>query len=29
VFPDDNHSYTVNEAEYEKFVTMVAKRRQV
>ena len=28
-FPDDEHSYTVNEAEYEKFATMVAKRRQV
>src|SRR5262252_3554589 len=28
-FPDDDHSYTVNDAEYEKFVVMVAKRRQV
>jgi 3-methyl-2-oxobutanoate hydroxymethyltransferase len=28
-FPDDDHSYTVNEAEYEKFATMVEKRRQV
>ena len=28
-FPDDEHSYSVNEAEYEKFATMVAKRRQV
>ena len=28
-FPDDDHSYTVNEAEYEKFCAMVAKRRQV
>jgi 3-methyl-2-oxobutanoate hydroxymethyltransferase len=28
-FPDDEHSYTVNEAEYEKFASMVAKRRQV
>src|SRR3569832_553597 len=28
-FPDDDHSYTVNEAEYEKFATMVAKRRQI
>jgi 3-methyl-2-oxobutanoate hydroxymethyltransferase len=27
-FPDDEHSYTVSEAEYEKFATMVAKRRQ-
>ncbi|MGC2046221.1 MAG: 3-methyl-2-oxobutanoate hydroxymethyltransferase, partial [Pseudolabrys sp.] len=29
VFPDDEHSYTVNEAEYEKFAAMVAKRKQV
>ena len=28
-FPDDDHSYTVNEAEYEKFAAMVAKRTQV
>jgi 3-methyl-2-oxobutanoate hydroxymethyltransferase len=28
-FPDDEHSYTVNDAEYEKFASMVAKRRQV
>src|SRR2546429_1730561 len=28
-FPDNEHSYTVNEAEYEKFAAMVAKRRQV
>jgi 3-methyl-2-oxobutanoate hydroxymethyltransferase len=28
-FPDNDHSYTVNEAEYEKFAAMVAKRRQV
>ena len=28
-FPDDDHSYAVNEAEYEKFATMVAKRRQI
>src|SRR6202035_1728208 len=28
-FPDDDHSYTVNEAEYEKFAAMVAKRRQI
>src|SRR5947207_2764627 len=28
-FPDDEHSYTVNDAEYEKFAAMVAKRRQV
>lgn len=29
VFPDDDHSYGVNEVEYEKFATMVEKRRQV
>lgn len=29
VFPDDDHSYGVNEAEYEKFATMVEKRKQV
>ena len=28
-FPDDDHSYAVNEAEYEKFAAMVEKRRQV
>jgi 3-methyl-2-oxobutanoate hydroxymethyltransferase len=28
-FPDDEHSYTVNEAEYEKFAGMVQKRRHV
>ena len=28
-FPDDEHSYTVNEAEYDKFAAMVAKRRQI
>jgi len=28
-FPDDDHSYTVNEAQYEKFARMVAKRRQI
>ena len=28
-FPDDEHSYTVNESEYEKFAAMVAKRRQI
>ena len=27
-FPDDDHSYGVNEAEYEKFMTLVEKRRQ-
>jgi 3-methyl-2-oxobutanoate hydroxymethyltransferase len=29
VFPDDDHSYTVNEAEYEKFAAMVQKRKQL
>ncbi|MGB7939507.1 MAG: 3-methyl-2-oxobutanoate hydroxymethyltransferase [Pseudolabrys sp.] len=29
MFPDDDHSYTVNDAEYEKFVAMVAKRKQI
>ena len=28
-FPDDEHSYNVNEAEYEKFADLVAKRRQI
>ena len=28
-FPDDDHSYTVNEAEYEKFAALVTKRRQI
>ncbi len=28
-FPDDEHSYTVNDAEYEKFARLVAKRRQI
>jgi len=28
-FPDDEHSYSVNDAEYEKFAAMVAKRRQI
>src|SRR3954462_763997 len=28
-FPDDDHSYGVNETEYEKFSAMVAKRRQI
>lgn len=27
-FPDDEHSYSVNEAEYKKFAGMVAKRKQ-
>ena len=29
VFPDDDHSYGVDEAEYEKFAGMVEKRRQL
>jgi 3-methyl-2-oxobutanoate hydroxymethyltransferase len=28
-FPDDDHSYSVNEPEYEKFAAMVRKRRQI
>src|SRR6476620_9271310 len=28
-FPDDEHSYTVNEAEYEKLAAMVAKRKHI
>ena len=28
-FPDDDHSYTVKEDEYEKFAKMVQKRRQI
>jgi 3-methyl-2-oxobutanoate hydroxymethyltransferase len=28
-FPDDEHSYTVNEEEYEKFLGLVEKRRQL
>jgi 3-methyl-2-oxobutanoate hydroxymethyltransferase len=28
-FPDDEHSYTVNDAEYEKFAGLVAKRKHV
>ena len=28
-FPDDDHSYTVKDEEYEKFAAMVRKRRQV
>jgi 3-methyl-2-oxobutanoate hydroxymethyltransferase len=27
-FPDDDHSYTVKDQEYEKFLSLVAKRRQ-
>jgi 3-methyl-2-oxobutanoate hydroxymethyltransferase len=29
LFPDEEHSYGVNEAEYEKFAAMVAKRKQI
>ena len=28
-FPDDDHSYTVNDKEYDKFLTLVEKRKQV
>jgi 3-methyl-2-oxobutanoate hydroxymethyltransferase len=28
-FPDDEHSYTVSDAEYDKFATMVEKRKQI
>jgi 3-methyl-2-oxobutanoate hydroxymethyltransferase len=28
-FPDDEHSYTVNDAEYDKFAALVAKRKHV
>jgi 3-methyl-2-oxobutanoate hydroxymethyltransferase len=28
-FPDEEHSYTVNDAEYEKFASMVQARRQI
>ncbi len=28
-FPDDDHTYTVNQAEYEKFANMVERRRQI
>ncbi|HCY14240.1 MAG TPA: 3-methyl-2-oxobutanoate hydroxymethyltransferase [Gammaproteobacteria bacterium] len=28
-FPDDDHSYSVDDAVYEKFVTMVAKRKHL
>lgn len=28
-FPDDEHSYTVNDAEYDKFAAMVSKRKHV
>lgn len=28
-FPDDDHSYTVKDEEYDKFLTMVEKRKQI
>ena len=28
-FPDDDHSYSVNDAEYEKFAALVAKRKHI
>jgi len=28
-FPDEDHTYTVNQAEFEKFANMVEKRRQI
>jgi 3-methyl-2-oxobutanoate hydroxymethyltransferase len=28
-FPDDDHSYSVKDDEYERFAQMVAKRRQI
>jgi 3-methyl-2-oxobutanoate hydroxymethyltransferase len=28
-FPDDDHSYAVNDDEYDKFAAMIAKRRQI
>ena len=28
-FPDDDHSYSVNDKEYEKFLALVEKRKQV
>jgi len=28
-FPDDDHSYGVDEAEYERFLGLVEKRRQL
>jgi 3-methyl-2-oxobutanoate hydroxymethyltransferase len=28
-FPDDEHSYTVNDAEYDKFAALVAKRKHL
>lgn len=29
IFPDDEHSYSINDDEYEKFASMVQKRRQI
>jgi len=28
-FPDDDHSYSVNDKEYEKFLALVEKRKQL
>jgi 3-methyl-2-oxobutanoate hydroxymethyltransferase len=28
-FPDDDHSYTVKDQEYDKFLSLVEKRRQI
>ena len=28
-FPDDDHTYSVDEAEFEKFATMIEKRKQI
>ena len=28
-FPDDDHTYTVKDAEYDKFATMVEARKQL
>ena len=28
-FPDDDHSYTVNEKEFDRFLTLVEKRKQI
>jgi 3-methyl-2-oxobutanoate hydroxymethyltransferase len=28
-FPDEEHTYTVNQAEYEKFLDMLNRRRQI
>jgi 3-methyl-2-oxobutanoate hydroxymethyltransferase len=28
-FPDDDHSYSVKDDEYEKFLSLVEKRKQI